>query len=117
MARRDARIVCARDRQLASSDLRAALRLAVRNRKLGAAALPAIAGLRANNTRVRYLTDDEESRLIAALPTWLRPLITIALHTGMRKGELLKLTWNDIDFVSGTIFVRTSSRARAGDCR
>jgi len=88
--------------------LRAALRLAVRNRKLGAAALPAIAGLRANNARVRYLTDDEESRLIAALPAWLRSLITIALHTGMRRGELLNLTWDDIDFVSGTIFVRTS---------
>ena len=88
--------------------LRAVLRLAVRNAKLGAAALPAIAGLKANNARVRYLTDDEECRLVAALPAWLRPLITIALHTGMRRGELLKLTWDDIDFVSGMIFVRTS---------
>jgi integrase len=88
--------------------LRAILRLAVRNHKLDAAALPAIAGLKANNTRVRYLTDDEESRLIAALPAWLRPLITIAIRTGMRRGELLKLKWEDIDFTSGSIFVRTS---------
>jgi integrase len=88
--------------------LRAVLRLAVRNRRLDASALPLVAGLKANNTRVRYLTDDEETRLIEALPAWLRPLITIALHTGMRRGELLKLTWDEVDFVSGTIFVRTS---------
>jgi len=63
---------------------------------------------------VRYLTDDEESRLIAALPAWLSPLITIAIHTGMRRGELLKLTWNAVDFVSGTIHVR---EAKSGEGR
>jgi integrase len=88
--------------------LRAVLRLGMRNGRLEASAVPAIRGLKANNARVRYLTDDEESRLITALPKLLRPLITIALHTGMRRGELLNLTWDDIDFVSGTIFVRTS---------
>jgi integrase len=94
--------------------LRATLRLAVRNRKLDASAVPAIRGLKANNTRVRYLTDDEESRLMAALPEWLIPLITVAIHTGMRRGELLKLAWDDVDFVSGTIHVR---EAKSGEGR
>ena len=71
--------------------------------------MPAIGKLKTNNTRLRYLTEEEQSRLLAALPDSFRPLITIAIHTGMRKGELLTtLTWDDVDFVSGTIVVRTS---------
>ncbi len=43
---------------------------------------------------------DEEERLLAAAqagPGWLRPIIELALHTGMRRGELVSLTWPDID--------------------
>lgn len=40
---------------------------------------------------MRYLTDDEENRLIAVLPAWLKPLVIVAIHTGMHRGELLKL--------------------------
>ena len=88
--------------------LRATLRLAVRNRRIEASALPPITPLKVNNVHVRYLTDDEERRLLEAAPEWLKPLIKVAIHTGMRRGELLRLRWDEVDFVSGTIFVRTS---------
>jgi integrase len=93
--------------------LRATLRLAVRNRRIEAPALPSIRPLKINNVHVRYLTEDEEKRLLEAAPEWLRPLITVAIHTGMRRGELLRLTWTDIDFVSGTIWVRLSKSGEA----
>jgi integrase len=86
--------------------LRAILRHAVRTRRLKASELPQIAALKTNNKLVRYLTGDEERRLLEALPERLRLLVVVAIHTGMRKGELLNLTWDDIDFVSGTITVR-----------
>ena len=35
----------------------------------------------------------------------LHDLIILGIHTGMRRGELLALEWNDVDFISGTIFV------------
>lgn len=51
--------------------------------------------------RERRLTDYEEGRLInaskASRAPLLHPLIVIALETGMRLGELLSLTWNNID--------------------
>lgn len=88
--------------------LRAILNRAVRDGRLEVSKKPAIKLLKENNERVRYLSEDEEQRLIAALPDSLRSLVAVAIHTGMRRGELLNLTWNEVDFVSGIIFVRTS---------
>jgi integrase len=56
--------------------------------------------------------DEEESlELFAALQgahCQLRMLITLALTTGMRRGELLGLEWKHIDLVTGTISVKQS---------
>ena len=61
-----------------------------------------------NNTRVRFIEEAEEARLIEALPERFRPLAIVALHTGARRGELLGLRWNDIDFATDTITIRKS---------
>lgn len=54
------------------------------------------------------LRADEVPRLLAALsPSW-RPLFAAAIWTGMRKGELLGLQKNDVDFVTSSIAVRRS---------
>lgn len=60
---------------------------------------------RADNTLVRYLTPQQEQALFAALPPRYHPLILTALHTGMRRGELLRLTWADLDWFAGTITI------------
>lgn len=70
--------------------------------------------LKANNVRVRCLSEAEEARLLDALPQWLRPLAIVALQTGMRKGELLALRWNDVDFATSTIVIR---EAKSGEGR
>jgi len=46
-----------------------------------------------NNNRIRYLLDEEEPQLFAVLDgrrTHLRPLVTLAIGTGMRRGDQLK---------------------------
>jgi integrase len=50
------------------------------------------------NARDRWLTVEDEQALLlnATNPEWLRPLLVTALHTGMRRGEILTLTWKDI---------------------
>ena len=51
--------------------------------------------------RERRLEGDEERRLLEALSNsdnyWIRPLVELAIETGMRRGELLLLTWQNID--------------------
>lgn len=56
-----------------------------------------------HNSRSRCLSVEEEARLLDALPDWLRPLVTVAVHTGMRKGELLGLRWQDVDWATSTV--------------
>ncbi len=67
-----------------------------------------------NNARNRCLSAEEEARLFAHLPESIKPLVTVALHTGMRQGELLALRWDDVDFYTGTLRVR---EAKSGEGR
>jgi integrase len=76
--------------------------------------LPEIESFVENNEGVRYLSGDEEKRLLHALPQFLKPLITVAIHAGVRRGELLNLTWDDVDLIGRTVFVQ---RSKSGEGR
>jgi len=73
--------------------------------------------LRMDNQRSRYLTHDEEKRLMAALEgqDWLKSVVVMAIHTGMRRGEIFKLRWFDVDFSRGLIHVRDTKTAKDRD--
>jgi integrase len=47
--------------------------------------------------RVRYLQPTELRAVLEAAPLWLRPIIALAGATGMRRSEILKLRWLDVD--------------------
>jgi len=47
--------------------------------------------------RTRWLTVEEELRLIEVSPSWLKQIIILATSTGLRRGELLGLTWDCVD--------------------
>ncbi|MCC6609604.1 MAG: site-specific integrase [Burkholderiales bacterium] len=65
-----------------------------------------------NNGRVRFLDDGERARLLATCRTssWSRLslLVLMAVTTGARRGELLALTWRDLDLEKRHAYVRTS---------
>ena len=50
------------------------------------------------SARDRWLTEDEEARLFVVAVAWVRELLTFTIHTGMRRGEILALTWAGVDF-------------------
>lgn len=53
--------------------------------------------VRVNNARLRYLTPEEIRRLLSVCPTHLGRIVLTALHTGMRKGEIVTLRWEQIN--------------------
>jgi site-specific recombinase XerD len=80
---------------------------------------------------VRFLSDDEDARLHAALdareiklreqygPSFVDPLrvgILVSLHTGLRKGELVKLEWSHVNLEHGFLTV-VAEHAKSGKQR
>ena len=59
--------------------------------------------------RMRFLADDERERLLDACKNSSNPflyfVVVLALSTGMRQGELMNLTWKDIDLEKGRIIL------------
>lgn len=72
---------------------------------------------------MRPLSQEEARRLLeAAREDRLEALYVLAIHTGMRQGELLALKWNDVDLENGVIRVqrtltRYGSRLVLGDTK
>ncbi|WP_409471577.1 tyrosine-type recombinase/integrase [Streptomyces sp. HC307] len=66
--------------------------------------------------RFEPLTADEARQFLAATRGHrLHALFELALHTGLRKGELLGLHWEDLDLDAGTAAIRrTLQRTSAG---
>lgn len=104
------------DRELAV--LRRALNLAVERGELQKC--PSFRLFLEENTRSIYLDDKQAGHLLKACENprapLLHALVKLALNTGMRRGELLHLKWDDIDFNNGIIQVqqgKTKSSKRA----
>jgi integrase len=56
--------------------------------------------------KLRVLSDDEFQKLYNEASDFLKPILVIAKHTGMRRSEILNLTCDDIDLVKRYIYVR-----------
>jgi integrase len=63
-----------------------------------------------DNDRTEFMQDGEVSRLLKTLEAWpcrvSAAFVKFTLLTGMRRGELFKLTWDDVDFERGMVTLR-----------
>ena len=74
--------------------------LAIANKLINHNPFNDVKNLKEPNYKVRYLTPDEESRLFDVIDSGyqhIKPIIVCALHTGMRKSEILNLKWCNVD--------------------
>lgn len=60
---------------------------------------PYIRMLKEPTRRIRYLTQEEARRLIAALPTHLADMAAFSLATGLRRANVTGLQWSQVDIV------------------
>jgi integrase len=72
--------------------------------------------LRVRNARTRFLSEEEEERLLRDCATPLRGVVLFAIHTGMRRSEITKLEWRDVDMRRLVVRVRAEN-AKSGEAR
>ncbi len=109
----------------ALNPLRAIMTIAVEKEYLEVHPLKRCKNLKlTDDIKERYLQPDEEKRLREQLELWntkkllqlppdenrvygdhVMPIVLVALNTGMRKGEIFKLTWSNVSFENNMITV------------
>ena len=61
--------------------------------------------LKGETKRLKYLTEEEAQRLINHSDRFLKPIVATALNTGMRKSEILDLSWDRVDLKNRIILL------------
>ncbi|MCX7884095.1 MAG: tyrosine-type recombinase/integrase [Caloramator sp.] len=89
--------------------INAALKQAVKNNITARNIAEAAILPKQTKKEIRVLTLEEQDKFIKALEgERLKLAFILALSTGLRQGELLALTWDNIDFKEGTLTVKKS---------
>ena len=71
-----------------------------------------VKSLKEKNKRLRFLRVDEIERLLNSCSSHLRPIVKMALFSGMRKSEILNLKWKDVDFQNNLIVLRDTKSGK-----
>ena len=85
------------NRELAA--LRLAYNLARKGGKIKPEMVPAIEMLPESNRRTGFFEQEEYEAVLAKLPDYLQGVLTMGYWTGMRKEEILGLTWDRVDLL------------------
>ena len=64
------------------------------------------------NIRERVLKEDEEELLFEAADSHIKPILIVAINTGMRKSEVFKLRWQDVSFEKREIKIPMSKSGK-----
>ncbi|EIO5099434.1 site-specific integrase [Vibrio parahaemolyticus] len=108
--------------------LRAAFNRAVEWEFIDSHNLRSVKLIKQDNTRIRYLSKEEEQRLLDGIQDrnqsvresdktkaqlefvdFFEPLVITAMNTGMRKGELLTLKWEHVSFPNRYLTIRSEN--------
>jgi integrase len=77
---------------------------------------PYIPMLKESNTRKGFFEIEDYQALKNALPSYLKPVVTFAYHTGWRSGEVLNLTWDKVDLKQGIVSLNPGE-TKSGEAR
>ena len=94
--------------------LRHVLNVAVRDGKLPSNAAAKVKFFKEPKGKTRFLSPEEEKKLLEALGPVYGPWARLAILTGMRQDEQFGLRWKDVDLERGLLSLPTT---KAGDCQ
>ena len=66
--------------------------------------------------RTGFVEDSDFEKLLVEMPQYLVPLVVTAYNTGIRRGELLRIDWGQVDFQAGVIRLHRG-RTKTGEPR
>ncbi len=89
---------------------------AIKHGKLDANPILRVKKLPENNVRERVLGNEHFDNLLEVCPQHLRPILLVAYYTGMRKSEILFLTWEEVDLQNRFIRLK-GDRTKTGVAR
>jgi integrase len=89
---------------------------AIKHGKLDTNPILRVKKLPENNVRERVLDNDYFELLLQACPQHLRPIVLVAYYTGMRRSEILLLTWDELDLQNRFIRLK-GDRTKTGVAR
>ena len=91
-----------------------ALKFAVDEKGIYLPSFPKITFPQVRNARNRRVSDDEIERLTSHISNpEINLLIKLALETGMRRGELLNIHWQDINWSAKTLIIPTTKNGES----
>ena len=70
--------------------------------------IPEVEWAKVTKPEIEFFTHEETERILEAVDEEWLPMILLAVRTGMRRGELLGLDWEDVDLEQRKIHVRKS---------
>ena len=96
--------------------LRGMINRAISHEKLDVNPISRARRLQENNVRERVLTQEEFEKLLENCALHLQPVVLMAYYTGMRRAEILFLTWSEVDLSQGFIRLK-GDRTKTGTAR
>lgn len=87
--------------------LKKMLSLAVRDRVLAVHPARGASMLKEHNERDRVISPEELGRILVQDPAWLRPIVSLAYWTAMRRSEITLLRWDRVDLRNGFVRLRS----------
>ncbi len=98
--------------------LRSALNTALRWKLIEENPFKQVRLCRVDDATPAYFTLQDFTKLIAAIDQdWFRQIVIVAVLTGMRRGELINLTWADVDLERRLIRIQSNSNFRTKNGR
>lgn len=94
--------------------LKAVFNQAVRDGRAESNPVSKVKMLKENNSRVRFLSEEEEQALRAGMSPDGFLLVEFAIHTGLRQAEQFNLRWEDVDLRNEVL---TVPRSKHGEKR